>query len=119
LALDSGAMGMTRREFLAAAAGVATLAGGASACGGDEGDEGGELCTDDPDVEIVGNHGHELVVPIAHVEAGTERTYHIQGNADHDHELTLTSDDFAKLRDTGQLGVNISVPHDHTIRLTC
>ncbi len=112
-------MRVTRRGFLKAGAAATTLLGAAAACGDDEGGGMDELCTDDPDVEITGNHGHELTVPIAHIDAGTERTYHIQGNATHDHEITLTPDDFDKLRDTGQLGVNISTPHDHTVRITC
>ena len=58
-------MRVNRRGFLKASTGLTTLVVAASACGGDEDDGGGELCTDDPDVEITGNHGHELTVPIA------------------------------------------------------
>jgi hypothetical protein len=112
-------MHVTRRSFLKASAGVATLFAAASACAGDETDDGGELCTDDPDVEITSNHGHSLTVPIAHVDAGTERTYGIQGNADHDHEITLTPDDFDRLRDLGEVSINVTMPHDHTVRITC
>lgn len=112
-------MRVNRRGFMKASAGLTTLVAVANACGGDEADDGGELCTDDPDVEITSNHGHELTVPLAHIEAGTERTYGIQGNADHDHQITLTPDDFERLRDLGEVAVNVSMPHDHNIRITC
>jgi hypothetical protein len=107
---------ITRRSLLWVGAGLVGLAG---ACTGGDEDDGGELCSSDPDVEITGNHGHVLTVPLAHVDAGTERSYDIRGNADHGHEITLSVDDWDRLRESGSVSINVSVPHDHTILLTC
>jgi hypothetical protein len=114
----------TRRKFLdtvvVGAAGVTVLV----ACGDDDGsgsDGGSSSCTPDP--TIASNHGHDVSVPAAHVTAGTERTYSIQGTSSHDHMITVTASMFADL----QNGMNVTVGsttggadgHNHQVTLRC
>ena len=71
-------------------------------------------------VAIAGNHGHALVVPKTDVTAGTQTMYSIQGGSLHDHLVTLTTADFAKLAaNTSVSTVSSSSGHTHTITVTC
>jgi hypothetical protein len=71
-------------------------------------------------VAISGNHGHALVVPKTDVTAGTQKMYSIQGGALHDHTVTLTTADFAKLAANMSVStVSSSAGHTHTINVTC
>lgn len=71
-------------------------------------------------VAIAGNHGHVLVVSKADVAAGTQKMYSIQGGALHDHIVTLTAADFAKLAaNTSTTSVSSTTGHSHMITVTC
>lgn len=71
-------------------------------------------------VAIAGNHGHALVVSKADVTAGTQKMYSIQGGSLHDHIVTLTAADFAKLAANMSVStVSSSAGHTHTITVSC
>lgn len=70
---------------------------------------------------IGANHGHTLTVSIADINAGTQKTYNIQGSAPHPHEVTLTAADF------NALSANTSIvktsttedSHSHSVTVSC
>lgn len=67
-------------------------------------------------VIIYDNHDppHELLIPAADVEACVERTYDIQGDADHNHTITLTPQHFAAIDAGGQIDLVSSEAQGHT-----
>jgi hypothetical protein len=98
---------------------------GSSGMPGTDSSSGGETssnaCTTDPDVMIGSNHGHELVVPLADVEAGVEATYNIQGTSMHPHSVTLTAEHFTMLQQGMQVVVDSSMDamHTHAVTVSC
>lgn len=62
------------------------------------------LLSTPPGSQILANHGHRLLVSDADVAAGVDKTYSIQGNALHDHQITITAADFAILDAVYQTG---------------
>jgi hypothetical protein len=48
-------------------------------------------------VTFSGQDEHELIVPAADLTAAADKTYDMQGIADHKHEVTLTAGDFAEM----------------------
>jgi hypothetical protein len=44
------------------------------------------------------NHGHVFTVGVDDVKAGVEKTYDLTGTSSHGHAVTLTADDFKRLR---------------------
>lgn len=120
---------MNRRELLVVVGGLTGLA---AACGG-SGDpepmiDGGPTADARPKsctmngtvVAIAGNHGHDLIITKAEIEAGVAQTYDIQGGATHAHEVTLTDAQLAMLKANQPVTVT-STPtgHAHTITITC
>jgi hypothetical protein len=102
-----------------------TDTGSSSGMPGTDSSSGGETssnaCTTDPDVMIESNHGHELVVPLADVEAGVEATYNIQGTSMHPHSVTLTAEHFTMLQQGMQVVVDSSMDamHTHAVTVSC
>lgn len=120
-------MFMTRKDFLRLA-----LLGGASfaaACGGSGGGSGdgtmqgpsGNCAANGTVAAIGGNHGHVLVVPKADVVAGAQKTYDIQGTADHTHQVTLTAADMASLQQNlaAHETSTVMFSHSHAIAVSC
>ncbi len=68
---------------------------------------------------ISGNHGHALEIPLADIEAGVEVTYDASGDAGHCHEVILTADDFATLRNGGVVTKYSCNGGDHQFILSC
>lgn len=70
---------------------------------------------------ISGNHGHSLIVSKADVEAGVEKTYSIQGSANHPHQITVTAAQFNTLKSNNQIFLNSTVnsDHTHTVTISC
>lgn len=114
----------TRRQFLdtlvIGATGVSVL----GACGDDSSsgrDSGTGACV--PTETIATNHGHSVVIPSAHVTAGTERSYSIQGTSPHDHMITVSAAMFAQL--AAGMTVNTGSTtggadgHNHMVTLRC
>ncbi len=102
--------------------GVAALAG----CGGDDGEGGtpdapaAAVCTT-PAIAIQGNHGHTLVVSLADVNAGADKTYDITGTSAHAHSVTITAADFTMIKaGTTRMVVSTSGGgHTHPVNVMC
>ncbi|MFK7989611.1 MAG: hypothetical protein AB8I08_26575 [Sandaracinaceae bacterium] len=67
---------------------------------------------------------HNLVIELADVQAGVERTYQIQGESPHPHTLVVTAADFAVLAGGGSVTINSSEDmgfdlHDHPVTISC
>jgi len=118
---------MTRKQFLAAAAGLVGVAV-AMACDEDSndtssGEDGPEECSangeGDLAAEIQTNHGHTLTIPFADVEAGETKTYMLAGP--HEHTVEVDALVFEKLLDTGSATVSSSSAdgHKHFVDLSC
>ena len=116
---------MTRKEFLAS---LGALAGGAllASCGGDDGGTAdaatvGNCQQNGTSVNILGNHGHVLVVSMADVSAGVDKTYDIMGTAAHTHSVTITVAQFAMLATNHSITTNSSITssHSHGILVMC
>lgn len=97
---------------------------GGTAAGGSAGNNtagtgggGGDSC----EASIVGNHGHQLVVSAADLDAGVDKTYDITGDALHAHSVTVTAADFATLAGGGSVTLTSSdgAAHNHSITVTC
>jgi len=111
-------MRISRKDFLRTAliaVGVAELG-----CGGGDDDGGGAKAGDCPG-DIVSNHGHKLTVSAADVQAGVDKTYNIQGTADHTHQVTVTQGNFTDLK-AGQLvalTTTTAQGHNHSVTVQC
>ncbi|MDX1326599.1 MAG: hypothetical protein R3299_02765 [Arenibacter sp.] len=70
---------------------------------------------------IGSNHGHSLTVSKADVNAGTQKVYSIQGSSGHDHEVTLTSANFAALKNNNAISVTSTAGdgHTHSVNVSC
>jgi len=122
-------MNMTRKEFLGTmlgAAGAVALSG----CGGDDGGGGGgadaaaKSCTvNGTTVSIGSNHGHVLMVSMADVNAGVDKTYDIMGTSTHTHSVTVTAANFASLQNNPNMSVmvtsTVASAHSHGITILC
>ncbi len=116
-------MTMTRKQFLrtivGAGIGVAGVAALAS-CGGDDGgtpDAPGGTCTT-PSTAISSNHGHVMMVALADVTAGVDKTYDISGTAGHMHSVTVTAANMASLKTGGTVMVTSTTGNGHTHAVT-
>lgn len=58
--------------------------------------------------EFTGQDEHEVIITAADMDAGTDRTYDVQGLAGHAHTLTLTAADFQKLKKEGAVSIHTS-----------
>lgn len=111
---------MTRKGFLGALGG-GTVVLWLQACGGGGGDDdnGGPMqCGAN---SITGNHGHALTIPEADLSSATDKVYSIQGNANHDHTVTLTAAQLAMLRAGQSVDVTSTNAggHDHVVTARC
>jgi hypothetical protein len=114
----------SRREFTLASA-LALLGGVTitiSACGGSGNSsmspvspQGGPL----PDVTgaISANHGHKAVILSAQITADNALTLNIQGEADHNHTLSMTSGDLTQIKNGNSVSKESSetTNHHHTV----
>lgn len=83
---------------------------------------GGEasVCLEDVVVAVISmNHGHELQIPLADIEAGVETTYDATGTSGHCHEVILTAEDFATLRAGGTVIKYSCNGGDHEYAISC
>lgn len=70
---------------------------------------------------ISSNHGHSLTIPKDDVEAGTAKTYTLsEGNA-HTHQVTLSEDDFASLKNNNSISATSTSDsgHTHGVTVSC
>ena len=72
-------------------------------------------------VSIGTNHGHSLTVSKADVEAGTEKTYSIQGTSSHAHSVTLSAANFTALKSNTAISVTSTKgdSHTHSVSVSC
>ncbi|WP_428740345.1 hypothetical protein [Tenacibaculum sp.] len=72
---------------------------------------------------ITANHGHSLTVSKEDVQAGTEKSYSIQGTAAHNHNVTLTAANFSSLKSNNSISIastsGDSDNHTHTVIVSC
>jgi hypothetical protein len=120
-------MNPMRRKVLWTTVSAAVLAG----CGG--GDDPVETAAATPppppatgactsaSITIGTNHGHVMVIPATDLDSTTEKTYPIQGDSSHPHNVILTAAQLAQLKDRATVEVQSSTDngHAHTITLTC
>ncbi len=66
---------------------------------------------------VSGNHGHVALVTGAQISAAGAVTLAIRGAADHDHQLSLSAAEMARLRDGQSVAVRSagSQDHDHLV----
>jgi len=70
---------------------------------------------------ISANHGHTLVVSKEDVTQGVEKTYSIEGSADHNHNVTLTAANFVSLKGNNSISVGSTSGggHTHNVTVSC
>ena len=70
---------------------------------------------------IGSNHGHTLQVSKEDVENGINKEYSISGSSGHDHNVTVTADNFNTLKNNQQIQLNSSSGngHTHSITISC
>ncbi len=116
-------MPISRKAFL-----IQTASGGwllaTAGCGGGGGDSGnppappaGTGCA----ATISDNHGHVLAIAAADLDSTTDKTYDIQGNADHSHNVTFSAAQLAQLKAGNSVSVTttMTLAHDHRIGERC
>ena len=79
------------------------------------------VCPDGASGTVLTNHGHTLLVPQADVMAGVQKNYNIQGNANHNHTVTVTASDFNQLALGNEVQTQSSflMAHDHVVLIAC
>lgn len=72
-------------------------------------------------IAIGTNHGHTLTVSKEDVNAGTEKTYSIQGSSGHDHTIVLSAANFTSLQNKTGISVTSTndAGHTHTVAVSC
>lgn len=134
----------SRADFLRLTLGGAAVAALAAACGGSStppadaaaaepdapagnpdaavasADAAPGACDGAVNVSIANNHGHVLVVPLADVLAGVDKTYDIQGASPHTHSVTITATDFLVMKSADPIQVtSTSAGHTHVVTVMC
>lgn len=84
-------------------------------------DAAGGVCPNGVGTTISVNHGHEIVVPRADVEAAVQATYNIQGTSPHPHTVVVTASDFQLLAQGQSVTIVSSndAAHTHDVTLVC
>lgn len=112
----------SRRQFLHAALHLGAAALTLTACD----DDGASPPSPYPDAgqdpslvtTIHDNHGHVLVVPTSDLRARVEKTYLIQGTAEHGHSVTVSAEDFSTLWNEGSVSLmSSSSGHSHLVTI--
>ncbi len=70
---------------------------------------------------ISANHGHSLTVSRLDIDEAVEKSYSIQGISGHDHDITITANDFLTLQTNDAISV-ISTSgngHTHSVTVSC
>ena len=131
---------ITRKEFVQSTLALAALAVGGAACGDDTGGAGGggtggagggsgtttgttttggtttttggggSACTS----AIAANHGHELEISQADVDAGLDVSFDIMGTSPHTHSVVITGDQFTTLAGGGEVEITSTEGGAHT-----
>ncbi|MGB5666981.1 MAG: hypothetical protein WBM53_09035 [Maribacter sp.] len=124
---------MDRKTFIKKTAGaILVVIPAYSILGCSSSDDGGGNPNPDPNttanclangtaISIGTNHGHSLTVSKADVEAGTEKTYSIQGTSSHAHSVTLSAANFTALKSNTAISVTSTNgdSHTHSVSVSC
>jgi hypothetical protein len=72
-------------------------------------------------VQITGNHGHALSIPVADLMSTVAMSYNIQGSADHNHQVTFSPAQLASLQTGASVTVSstTTLSHSHDLSETC
>ncbi len=70
---------------------------------------------------IGSNHGHTLSVSKADVESGVEKTYSIQGDSGHNHDVTVSEANFTSLMNNQSITTTSTNDsgHTHSVTISC
>jgi hypothetical protein len=70
---------------------------------------------------IGSNHKHSILVSADDVSRGETKTYNIQGDSEHGHQVTVTSSHFSKLKNNESVSIDSSSDsgHLHAISIGC
>ncbi|TMM57521.1 hypothetical protein FEE95_13650 [Maribacter algarum] len=70
---------------------------------------------------ISSNHGHTLTVSKADIDAGTEKSYSIQGSSGHNHTIVVTAANFTTLKSSKTIQIESSrdSSHRHDVTVSC
>lgn len=70
---------------------------------------------------IAANHGHVLSMALADLDSASDKTYDLQGAADHNHTLTLTVAQLRTLKTGASVTTTSSIAfeHQHQSVITC
>jgi hypothetical protein len=110
---------ITRKNFLLQLVGSGWVLTG---CGGGGGDSAGPApAAGSCAATIAANHGHVLTIAQADLASTVDKTYDIQGGADHTHTVTFTAAMLASLKAGNSVTATTTtaVGHDHTINERC
>jgi hypothetical protein len=80
-----------------------------------------DCLTNGTNSSISGNHGHNITVSTADINAGIEKTYNIAGGAGHSHNVTVSVANFNTLKNNQQISVNSTSGsgHTHGVTVSC
>lgn len=116
-------MGVTRKAFLI------QLAGGSwalASCGGGGGYDPAAAAPMAPaagscGATIAGNHGHVLTIAQTDLDSAVDKTYDVQGSADHTHSVTFTAGMLASLKAGNSVSATTTttLAHNHVISERC
>ena len=70
---------------------------------------------------IAGNHGHALNLPSSDLGSTVDKTYSLQGAADHDHTLVLSAAQLQQLKPGATVVMTSSTTnaHSHVVTVSC
>ena len=122
-------MTITRKQFVGGAtASYALLLLQLQGCGGGGSSYSGPAAPPQPanncgasGADIVGNHGHVLVIASADLDSMVDKTYNIMGSAGHNHTVTFTPAQLVQLKAHTAVTVTstMALSHDHVVTANC
>ena len=70
---------------------------------------------------IAANHGHVLTMALADLDSASDKTYELQGAADHSHTVLLTVAQLRSLKIGASVSTTSSIAfeHQHQVVITC
>jgi hypothetical protein len=115
-------MDTTRKVFLRQVAGGVWLLALGGCGGGGSGYGGATTVTPSSSsgciAAIADNHGHVLSIPTADLDSAVDKSYSIQGSADHTHQVNFSAAQLAQLKAGKAVVVTTSVTLDHSHMIT-
>ncbi len=126
-------MKMNRKAFIKKTLGAAIIAVPAYALMSCSNDDSTDVApVEDPEASdclinganataISSNHGHTLSVSKEDIDAGTEKTYAIQGTSGHNHTIVVTAANFNTLKSEKRISIESSrdSSHRHNVTVSC